>query len=551
MPRQNRQRPFANADRQNRQGQFNNALNPVVGIDLGTTYSCSAHWDGRNPEIYANLDQIENKSEIPSVVYREEGDSIAKGDNIIVGSVAYKRYLIDPANGVVEIKREMGNGDYRVTLRGQPYTPVEISALILRKIRDEIYGRFPAGVFDFGGVVMTHPFHFKGPQIEDTAKAAEQAGLNLLGLVPEPVAAALAYALHALQGHLTPGRPETILVFDLGGGTFDTTLFELYETAEKLVFKGLSTGGDTKLGGMDFNRALMDYALQKVAQKIDLNLERLDDRERIHATAVLQHAVDVLKRDLSVLEQSRLIVPNILPGKHINEEIRRAEFEDILHGKAGGRDFYKDIQKIMQNTLVNGGISSSRVDRILLVGGSTRIPLLKQQLLPEILPYAQIYSNLPESLVVAMGAALYAAYLDHRLTYDKEIDILPPGYAHNLGLRTHDGRFAKIIRSNTPLPAKSSQVFITPEDDCKVLSLEVYEGEGERIAEALQCGTMMQRGRVVVHSLPPHRKGEIEISVRFTVARSEQIGVHVEVYHTKNGKREKIRDIDEDLKRDT
>jgi len=515
-------------------GRFDNEHNPVAGIDLGTTYSCAARWDGRSPDIYQGLDKRENKPEIPSVVYWDEANQP------IVGSIAYNRYLEDPENGVVEIKREMGNAPYRVTARGNAYTPAQVSSLILGKIREEIYGKFPAGAFSFGGVVVTHPFYFKGPQIEDTAKAAELAGLNLLGLVPEPVAAALAYTLYYLKDHLQPGKPETLLVFDLGGGTFDTTLFELKETHEKLSFKGLSTSGDAKLGGMDFNRALMDYVLQKE----NLNLEDLGGKVRLRAKARLEQGVDLLKRELSVLERSNLIVPDLIPGKHIDREVSRAEFERIFCGEEGGRNFYGDIQTIVRETLRKGG--NARVDRVLLVGGSTRIELLKKRLIPELLPGVQIYSNISESLAVAMGAALYAAYLDKRLAYDKEIEILPPGYAHALGIKTNGGRFTEIIKSNSPLPATYSQVFITPEDNCKFLSIEVYEGEGERIAEGLQSGKLMQRGRIEVNDLCPHRKGELEINVRLTVARSDQIGVHVEVFH----KKKKIKEIDEDLRRE-
>jgi molecular chaperone DnaK (HSP70) len=408
--------------RKDSRGRFDNEHNPVVGIDLGTTYSCIARWDGRNPDIYQVLDRRENKSGIPSAVYMEEGG------NLLVGSLAYERYLLDPEQGVVEIKREMGNAQHRVTLRGKEYTPAEISSFILRKIREEIYGRFPTGVFSFGGVVVTHPFYFKGPQIEDTAKAAEMAGLNLLGLVPEPVAAALAYTLYYLKDHLQRGKPETILVFDLGGGTFDTTLFELKETEETLLFRGLSTSGDARLGGMDFNRALMHYVLQKER----LDLEALAPRERLRASARLQQGVDVLKRDLAGEAKSNLIVPDLLPGRHIDREMSRAEFEALFRGAEGGRNFYAEIQEIVEDTLRKGG--NPRVERVLLVGGSTRIPLIKNQLIPEVLPDAQIYSNISESLAVAMGAALYAAHLDKRLEYEKGIEIIPPGYADDIWL---------------------------------------------------------------------------------------------------------------------
>jgi molecular chaperone DnaK (HSP70) len=517
---------------------YDNEHNPVVGIDLGTTYSCIARWDGRNPEIYQGLDKVENKPEIPSVVYQEESG------NIIVGSIAYRRYLADPANGVVDVKREMGNPNFTVAMQGNSYSPSEVSALILARIREEVYGKFPAGKFSFGGAVVTHPFYFKGPQIADTAQAAEKAGLNLLGLVPEPVAAALAYTLYYLKDHLEPDKPEMVMVFDLGGGTFDTTLFELKETKDKLIFKGIATGGDARLGGMDFNRALMDYVLVKEG----LNLASVPKKDQIRAKARLVQAVDVLKRDFSVLEKAALAVPDVLPGRHIDREMSRDEFEKIFKGEEGGRNFYQDLQDIVRETLNKG--RNPGVNRVLLVGGSTRIPWIKTKLLPEVLPQAEIYSNISESLAVGLGAAIYAAHLDGRLKYFKEIEITAPGYAHDLGIKTNDGRFARIIRSNAPLPATYSQVFITPEDNCRLLSIEIYEGDAERVDQGLSDGRLMKRGRIEVDGLPAHRKGEVEVVIRFTVARSDQIGVHIEVYQRKQGqKTQKIREIDEDLQR--
>jgi len=517
---------------------YDNEHNPVAGIDLGTTYSCIARWDGRNSDIYQGLDRIQNKPEIPSVVYQEQGG------NIIVGSVAYNRYLEDPENGVVEIKREMGNTNYRSTMRGKEYTPAEISSFILGRIRDEINGKFPAGKFSFGGVVVTHPFYFKGPQIDDTRKAAETAGLNLLGLVPEPVAAALAYTFVYLKGHLTQDKPETILVFDLGGGTFDTTLFEIKETKDRLIFRGLSTSGDAKLGGMDFNHALMDYVLKKEG----LNIDALTGKERLRATALLIQGIDVCKRELADLEKSLLAVPEILPGRHIDREISRDEFEKVFRGEEGGRNFYDDIRDIVNDTLLKGGYP--KIEKVLLVGGSTRIPLIKERLIPEVVLDAEIYSNISESLAVAMGATIYAAHLDGRLEYSKEIVIIPPGYAHDLGIKNNAGKFVTLVKSNAPLPATYSKLFITPEDNCKLLSIEVFEREGGwpgvLIDEGIKEGRIMGVGKIEVNGLPSHRKGEVEIKVRMTVARSDQIGVHIEVYYNK----EKIKEIDEDLKRE-
>lgn len=516
-------------------GHFDNDHNPVIGIDLGTTYSCCARWDGRNPDVYQGLDKVSGSPELRSVVYQEEGG------NIVVGQAAYSKYLQDPENGALEIKREMGNGSHRAIIRGKEYTPAEISSFILRKIRDELYDRFPAGKFDLNGVVVTHPFYFKGPQIEDTRKAAEMADLNILALLPEPVAAAMAYTLYYFKDHLEPEKPETILVFDLGGGTFDTTLFELKDTRDELIFKGLSTGGDAKLGGMDFNRALRDYLLRQEG----LDLAVLTGREGLRARVRLEEATEVVKRDLAVLDTAFLAVNDILPGRHITRDITRSDFERVFCGEEGGRNFYDDIAEIVRETIRKA--ANAKVDKVLLVGGSTRIPIIRNRLIPEELSGAEIYSNISESQAVALGASIFAAIQDHRLEY-RNIQITIPG-AHDFGIRTHAGRFAKIINNNAPLPAIYSQTFITPEENTRMLSFEVFERDGgytgDRIDDGIRLGKIVRRGRIDIGDLPPHRKGEIEALVRLTVAKSEQVSVHIEVFHNKK----KIRETDEDLRK--
>jgi len=528
----NKQRPADNP-----QGQADDRYSTVAGIDLGTTYSCCARWDGRNPDIYQGLDRVAGTSEIRSVVYQEE-----KG-NIVVGKAAYDRYLMDPENGVIEIKREMGKENYRVTIRGKDYTPTEISSMILGKVRDEIYGRYPKGQFGFGGVVVTHPFHFKQPQIEDTRKAAEATGMNILGLVPEPVAAAMAYTLHYLKDHLEPDKPETVLVFDLGGGTFDTTLFELKETRDKLIFKGLSTGGDARLGGMDFNRSLISYVLRKEG----LDLAAFTGRDGLRARVRLEHAIEAVKRDLAAMEESFLGVADILPGIHIRRDLKREEFEMVLRGKEGSRNYYDDMLSIILDTCRKAG--NPKVDKVLLVGGSTRIPFIKDKLIPQELPDAQIYANISESHAVAMGAAIFAAHKDRRFNYEKEIEMIPPGYAHDFGIRDRSGKFVSIIGNNAPMPAKGSKIFISPEDNTARLSFEVYEREGgwpgDSIEEGTKEGRILRIGKIPIDGLPDHRKGEVEAVVGFTVAGSDRVGVHIDVFHNKS----KIKEIDEDIRR--
>ena len=533
--KRNEHRPAGNS-----RGRVDSSHETLAGIDLGTTYSCCASWDGRNPDIYQGLDRVAGTPEIRSVVYKEE-----KG-NVVVGKAAYDRYLMDPENGVIEIKREMGKENYRVNIRGTYYRPTEISSMILAKIRDEIYGRYPEGQFEFSGVVVTHPFHFKQPQIEDTRLAAEATGMNIIGLVPEPVAASMAYTLHYLKDHLEEDKPETILVFDLGGGTFDTTLFELKETRDKLIFKGLSTGGDAMLGGMDFNRSLMSYVLRKEG----LDTAVLTGKDGLRTRVRLEDAIEAAKRDLAAVEESFLGVPNILPeGKHIGRNLSREEFEMVLKGKEGGRNYYDDMKSIIRDTCHKG--RNPNVDKVLLVGGSTKIPFIKDKLIREELPDAQVYANISESHAVGMGAAIFAAYKDRRLNYEKEIEIIPPGYAHDFGIRDRSGKFVSIICNNAPMPAKGSKVFISPEDNTTRLSFEVYEREGgwpgDSIEEGIREGRILRIGKIPIDGLPEHRKGEIEAIVGFTVAGSDRVGVRIDLFH----KKIKIKEIDEDIRRDS
>jgi molecular chaperone DnaK (HSP70) len=515
--------------------QFDDSNHPVVGIDLGTTFSCIAYWDSRagKPILYQNLDKFNNRPEISSVVYIEESG------NILVGSVALASYLNDPKNGVIEIKREMGNHDYRVKLRDREYTPIEVSSIILQYIRNEIEGRFPKGIFDFAGAVISHPLNFKSSQIADTIEAARLTGLNLIPdfpVVPEPVAAALAYAILYLQQKLKENVPEEVLVFDLGGGTFDTTTFRLLETKDKLIFEVLSTDGDARLGGCDFNRALSDYVIQHEKLRFD----KVEPARRLKAQTTLFEEVEEVKRRLSVTKEWNLTISNVLPNKNIDLKITRELLERILKGEFNGTNYYERIETILRKTMFKG--KNPDIKRVLMVGGSSNIPLM-ETILKNIISDVEIYHNIDKSFAVAEGAALFAAIKarPQRYKYDKEIAIIVRN-PHALGIRSKDNRFTKIILGNTTIPCTASKRFITPQDNTKELEIEVFQGEEDK-TYTTDMG-IEKIGNIKINELPDHRKGEVEILVTFTVKPDLLIEVKIDTFN----KKVPINTITEELK---
>ncbi len=509
---------------------FNHKTNPVVGIDLGTTFSCIAWWDGRGPMVYPGLDPVTGYSTIQSVVYMQENEEP------VVGSVAHKNYRIDPKNGVEEIKREMGNPDFSKVLRGKTYSPIDISSIILHHIKKEIYKKFPDGIFDFAGSVVTHPYYFKKNQVDDTKEAAHKADIYLVATVPEPVAASLAYAWDFFRDQLGEGQSEVIFIFDLGGGTFDTTVLEIEETKDKLYFRVLSTGGDSQLGGMDFNRTLEKYILEQ--EEIDLEKESAKNRAR--AYSILREQVENTKKDLAAVGNSVFVAPNILPGKDIVREISRQKFEDLLRGKYGGRDYVADIKSIIHSTRAK---AKKEAKKVLFVGGSSKIPLMKR-IIEEEIPDAKIYGFRNLDQVVAEGAAIYAAHLDHRIVnFDKEI-VIETVYAHNLGVKAKGNRFSKIINSNAPIPAQGTKVYVIPEKDWDVIHFELFEGHGDVIDDnALKEGKIIKIGEKVV-PIPKDKKGNVEVKLTFTVGMTEEINVNYQIFHRKK----KIQEWEEDLK---
>ncbi|MCA8999835.1 MAG: Hsp70 family protein, partial [Planctomycetaceae bacterium] len=294
-----------------------NELNPVVGIDLGTTFSCIARWTGDRPEAYRLSDGSQT---VPSIVYIQESGTP------LVGRFARQRLIIDPENAVEKAKRYMDDDNKKFTLRGKPYTPVDISAIILERLKGDVEKMFPSTAgFEFAGAIITHPQYFKYPQIARTQEAAEQAGLPVIRLLAEPVAAALDYGFSQYQG-LDEERREKILVFDLGGGTFDVTVLEVINELNSLTFRVLAVGGDDMLGGTNFDEAFASWALKEH----NISLDAVDKVSRDRSMAKLMDAVIEAKIQLSTLEEVYLAVPSIVAGQHLDAEVTREQFNEII-----------------------------------------------------------------------------------------------------------------------------------------------------------------------------------------------------------------------------
>ncbi len=273
---------------------MNNDTNPVVGIDLGTTYSCIFKWNGKEPEIYVNKT---GKRVTPSLVYYGENEKL-------VGEIALRRGGIDPENFVSKIKREMGNLSHRLNIRGNEYTPEDVSSEILKKLIDDVKLKYPKSAgFEIAGAVVTVPYYFKAPERTATLEAAKKAGLNVLGLINEPTAAALFCGWKEFKDK-DESKPENILVFDLGGGTFDVTLFKVSNNKKTLIFEVLATGGDARLGGTDFDEAIMNYVLKEVG----ISLDSLEKKEKLKALTTLNEHVIAAKHDLASVDLAYITI---------------------------------------------------------------------------------------------------------------------------------------------------------------------------------------------------------------------------------------------------
>ena len=399
--------------------QYDSEHNPVLGIDLGTTNSVIAHWkEGRGPVPY----EVDNgEKTLPSVVYYNSDNSA--NQKFSVGKSGLKRGKLYPTCMDREFKRRMNNASHNIILGGKIFSPIELSAEVLKKIYSDVAGKCPEGTFQSRGTVVTVPYDFEEIARENTKQAAKMANINFKELLEEPIAASLSYALEKVERSLQNIEEEKILVFDLGGGTFDLTLFHLQQNPDKLIFEVLATGGDSTLGGIDFDQCLTELLLERS----DISLANIREvTQQRRSQGKLKDAVIQTKHDLSDEDYSNCIIPDLLPGSHLDLMIKRQDFELSIEL------YINKIKYILSQFWKQAEIHPNQVDRIILVGGSSRIPCIRQ-LLIENIGSDKIYEHPRPDLCVAEGAAIYAAYLEGLSVFgNREVEIVTDGFNANI-----------------------------------------------------------------------------------------------------------------------
>ncbi len=472
-------------------------MSKVIGIDLGTTNSCVAVMEGNEPTVIPNA---EGKRTTPSVI------AFVEGGEIKVGDPAKRQAVTNPQKTISSIKRFMGNkysesskeagrvaytvkkGDNdtpRVDVDGRLYTPQELSAMILQKMKktaEDYLGQ------DVTEAVITVPAYFNDSQRQATKEAGEIAGLKVRRIINEPTAAALAYGLDKKS------QDQKIAVYDLGGGTFDISILELGDG----VFEVLSTNGDTHLGGDDFDEVLIDYLAESFQKAEDIDL-----RKDPMALQRLKEASEKAKIELSSSTQTEINLPYVTATasgpKHLVETITRSKFEQLAH------DLVKRSMDPVQKALSDAGLSKSDIDEVILVGGSTRIPKIQEEV-------EKFFGKKPSKgvnpdEVVAIGAAIQGGVLTGDVKDVLLLDVTPL----SLGIETMGGVNTKLIEANTTIPTKKSQVFSTAADNQPSVEIHVLQGERPMATDNKTIG------RFHLDGIPPAPRGTPQIEVTFDI----------------------------------
>ena len=447
----------------------------VIGIDLGTTNSCVAVMEGGEPTVITNQ---EGARTTPSVV------GFAKNGERLVGQLAKRQAVSNPENTIISIKRHMGT-DYKVTVEGKSYTPQEISAMILQKIKADAEAYLGEPVKQ---AVITVPAYFTDAQRQATKDAGAIAGLEVLRIINEPTAASLAYGLDKMD------EAHKILVYDLGGGTFDVSILDLGDG----VFEVLSTNGDTKLGGDDFDEAVMHYIADtfKAENGIDLMQDKM-------AVQRLKEAAEKAKIELSSSMQTNINLPFITADatgpKHIDLTLTRAKFDELTH------DLVQRSIEPMKKALADAKLSLNDIDKIILVGGSTRIPAV-QEAVKKFTGKEPSRGVNPDECV-AVGAAIQAGVLTGEVKDVVLLDVTPL----TLGIETAGGIATPLIERNTTIPTKKSQVFSTAADNQTSVEINVVQGERQMAMDNKSLG------RFTLSGIAPAPRGIPQIEVTFDI----------------------------------
>ncbi len=448
-------------------------MSKIIGIDLGTTNSCVAVMEGGEPVVIPNS---EGARTTPSVVAFKDGERL-------VGAIAKRQAVANPDNTVMSIKRDMGTSNKR-TIEGKDYSPQEISAMILAKLKSDAESYLGEAVTQ---AVITVPAYFNDSQRQATKDAGKIAGLEVLRIINEPTAASLSYGLDKEDN-------QKILIYDLGGGTFDVSILEIGDG----VFEVLATNGDTRLGGDDFDEAIMNWLVSefKMSNGVDLKADKM-------AMQRLKEAAEKAKIDLSGTLSASINLPYITMGAagplHLDMTLTRAKFDDLTS------DLVKRTMDPVKKAMSDAGLSMSDINRVVLVGGSTRIPAVQEAV--KKITGKEPFKGINPDECVAIGAAIQGGVLGGEVKDVLLLDVTPL----SLGIETLGGVCTKLIERNTTIPANKSQIFSTAADGQTSVEIHVLQGEREMAAYNKTLGRFQLTG------IPAAPRGVPQIEVTFDI----------------------------------